>query len=365
MILDNNLEIFKENKLIEKLAGYFSSESINLDSEKDYFNELAKLFIFKKQNEFGEGKNILTRYEIQSIENPDKQVYLNIAKSSYNNEKNVEDKLLTHTDTSFILHSEEPVIYDIMFFTSPNALEQSHFHYFDKLTDYDRVLNPQYYQERQDHVDFNDYSDEEDIIDLNPEQQYQSIFKNNVNFVLNKLNEQFDEDKKIEFNQTETLFPKNKMIDVLELLEVTYMKPDVLAETTDGLKEETYIFLWNNLVKFNETMEELELNIKKGKDELTVADLWDFIPEKHQRNIIESLSEIKDLKLKNGIVLSSITPKNIFGEITKEEEALKIYMVHSKDTTENHITKVFKDKEEGNKHFKIHSYEKRNERLPF
>lgn len=362
MILDKNLEIFKENKLIEKLMGYFSLES----SERDHSDELLKLFKFEIQNEFGEGDNILTRYKINLEKDLDKSIYLNVAKSSYSNNSKLEEKFIVHNDASFILHSEEPVIYDITFFTSQNGLEQSHFHYFDKLTDYDRVLNPQYYQERQDHIDLNDnYSEEEDIIDIDPRQQYQSIYKNNINYVLNKLNEKLDEDKKIIFYQSETLFSKNKISDVLELLDIDYIQPDVLAETRDGLNKETYIYLWNNLTKFNEMVDESGLNIKKGVDELTIGDLWDFIPENHQRNIIESLSEVKDLKLKNGIVLSSITPKNIYGEITEKEEEKKVYMVHSKDTTEYHITKVFKEREEGNKYFKTHSYDKRNERLPF
>lgn len=368
MQLENNLEIFKEPKLIEKLAQSFSKELA--DKIRENASDIAEFGLFHKvlnvklENEFGEGKNVLTRYSMSSPTNNDESVYINIAKSEYHNDGKEKEKIEKYTEDSFILHSDQPVIYDIVFFNSPNRLEQSHFHYFDKLTDYDRVLNPEYYVGRQDHIDLNDhsYEEEEEIIDLSPDQEYKSIYKNNIQHVLNILNEKLQDDEKIYFNQSETSLERSKIADLIEVLEIDYMKPDGLAETTDNLKDDTYIYLWNNLVKFNEMLEDSGLNYKIGKDELSVGDLWDFIPENHQKNIIHGLSEVKELKLKNGIVLSSITPTDVFGDIQEDK---KMFMVSSKDTTENHLTKIFKDKEEGNKYFKTYSQDKRHERLPF
>ena len=74
------------------------------------------------------------------------------------------------------------------------------------------------------------------------------------------------------------------------------------------------------------------------------------------------MAEVKDIKLKNGIVLSSVTPKNIYDE---PQEDKKVFMVYAKDATEKHLTKVFKDKVECDQYFKVYSHDKKNERLPF
>ena len=56
---------------------------------------------------------------------------------------------------------------------------------------------------------------------------------------------------------------------------------DGMAETTDNLPEETYLYLWNEIVK-------------DGTGETEILKVWDTIPVIHQDNLIEaSASPVK------------------------------------------------------------------------
>lgn len=59
--------------------------------------------------------------------------------------------------------------------------------------------------------------------------------------------------------------------------------PDGLAETSDDLPHETYLYLWNDIVK-------------DGKGEMDLVELWDTIPIVHQDNIVNAVASLEEMK---------------------------------------------------------------------
>lgn len=67
--------------------------------------------------------------------------------------------------------------------------------------------------------------------------------------------------------------------EVLESI-LAYQKADVIAETSDTLCVDTYKYLWNEI-------------IKDSKDDIEILSVWHTIPDKHQKEIINSLIEVE------------------------------------------------------------------------
>lgn len=375
---DVNLEVFKNNQILKKLAEVFNEKMSDSNGEKlienikknpnaDYQKEFNEIFNFVKENEFeGElrGSSVkLTGYKV-STPFSEQVVYMNIGKEPH--ESNQDSLMENNTLSMYLIDSKNSSLYDVRFYTGLQAMEIAKEAYFDLVMDYDRIINPQYY--RQDHnLEADLQSDmfyEKEVIDVSELDPNEKGFEKTILSQLEELNNKVKEGGKIELNDSETKFDKGNIELFLEELKLNYYSPDSLAETVK-MPEETYIYLWNNLTKLNSVI--FEKNNNNFEDDFsgndfTIKDLWNLIPEKHQEAIIEAMSDKKSIKLKNGIQFYEIKAKN---SLFNEEEAKPFYLVLSKSEDEKDMTRIFADKVEAEKYHKTISYDPKELRLPF
>lgn len=89
--------------------------------------------------------------------------------------------------------------------------------------------------------------------------------------------------------------------------------PDGLAETSDDLPHETYLYLWNDIVK-------------DGEGEMDLVKLWDTIPIVHQDNIIDAVAFLEEMKKSefdenNSVGMYKILKRDVWDDsITDEVE---------------------------------------------
>lgn len=85
--------------------------------------------------------------------------------------------------------------------------------------------------------------------------------------------------------------------------------PDGLAETNENLPHETYLYLWNDIVK-------------DGEGEMDLIKLWDTIPIVHQDNIINAVASLDEMKKNN----------------LNEDNTVEMYKILKRDVWDGSIT---------------------------
>lgn len=377
---NTNAEVLKNYVLLKKLAILSDKDSnsreftdligkINkvdlLVPNDDFEQDFKKLFQVEKINEFG-GKNIeLESYVIKNTIN-DNAVYVNIGKevNPENNFNLLMENLNEDLKASYLYTDKDTnALYDIRIYTGDFAKNEAKKEYDHMVMDYDRILNPQYY-DRSPSFDLynNDYEHEEQKNErLDPDGtnfQYFALLK------AEELNKNLDEDKKIVFNNETTLYSKKNIDPLFEILELEFITPDTFAETISGVSDGLYQYLWNNLTKFDSmTREKSESkNYEDPEIGYTIKDLWDLIPEKYQEEIISLMTEKQDIKLKNGVKLTKLTPNK--SQLSYESKD-PMFIVTSKYKDEKENTAVFASQTEAEKYHQSRSFDKKDQRIPF
>lgn len=347
---DVNLEIFNENIFIKTIANRLKENekdplsllvlNIENDPNADHSKSFNDLFLFNKENQFDDGTfhedNALVRYKIKSVVN-DNEMYVNIGKRPYHSDQN--EELIQHTKDLFILtknylkhdkvSEKDNSLYDIRFFSGQYALENSRNDYFDSVIDYDRVVNPQYYVEAPYEIDHyadidQSYNEEKKLSDM--------IFDEDPKYFMPKLfffmNKELDEKEKIDTSDINldsfSQYNKNSILPLLDNLAIekftfkdfSYNNPDLNEKTKlflDGTLSKIELFLEKNkylsqLPKGYNAIEKNDDGFKDIQEFFNMKTLWDFIPEEHQKNLIDFISNKKTMKLKNGISLIEVTP---------------------------------------------------------
>lgn len=87
--------------------------------------------------------------------------------------------------------------------------------------------------------------------------------------------------------------------------------PDGLAETSDDMPHETYLYLWNDLVK-------------DGSVEVDLVEIWDTIPVIHQDNIINAVASLEEMKINsfdenNSVGMYKILKRDVWDDSVTDE----------------------------------------------
>lgn len=375
-----NLEIFQNNEFIKRIAEILNDPSVktaNTDlissleavPSGDFQKDLRDLFSFKQLNIFSVDENHeLTCYEISSNINTEQVCHINIGK--YINNQFPDNQITKSNDFHYFFNNEKN-LYELNIYTGVRSFENSHNEYFDKVLDYDRIQNPQYYMTAEELMikeeadRYSDFAYEEDKVEATynedgflsvkiPIERNTNYTDHNISDAIEQVNLHLPEDNKINcvFNE-DTFLSKNNNNLLLDALDLDTFSPDQLAECVDGIEKDTYSFLWNNLVQFNEIT----------SNELSVKDFWNFIPENMQDQIVNVLSDQKTLKVKNSVKLIEITAKDEMKELAGEKQNV-VYMIRSGKNSEKHLTETFTDKSECEKSYNNKS-QKPDLRIPF